>query len=239
MNPVLILTRNNLELTKKCVDSVRAQDIPVSIYILDNGSTDGTVEWGKEQDDVLIRAFSTNTGFSKGMNVGLITIFAMEGVDHCLIPNNDTILPTWYYRKLIETDFPVVSGTQTAKTPEDLLVQPEIVPIRNSPDFSAILIRRDAWEAIGVFDEHMVNYASDMDYHIRGHRKGIAMKHVQMGYIHEGSATLRFATPEERATISLRADADREVLKVKWGLSEAGGEPYAAMFSPETFGVER
>ena len=33
MNPVLILTHNCLELTKKCVESVRAQDVEAYIFV--------------------------------------------------------------------------------------------------------------------------------------------------------------------------------------------------------------
>jgi len=44
MNYVLMLTRNNLELTKRAVESVRAQDIPTFVCMVDNGSTDGTQE---------------------------------------------------------------------------------------------------------------------------------------------------------------------------------------------------
>ena len=45
MNPTLLLTRNNLNLTKLCVESLRKQDIPTNIYIVDNGSKDGTWQW--------------------------------------------------------------------------------------------------------------------------------------------------------------------------------------------------
>ena len=44
MNPVLILTHNNLDITKKCVDSVFRQDNDAKPFIYDNGSTDGTRE---------------------------------------------------------------------------------------------------------------------------------------------------------------------------------------------------
>jgi len=45
MNPVLILTHNCLDLTKRCVESIRAQDIDITLQVIDNGSTDGTEEW--------------------------------------------------------------------------------------------------------------------------------------------------------------------------------------------------
>src|SRR6266699_2144236 len=48
MNPILMLTRNALELTKQAVASVFAQNIPVTLYVVENDSTDGTKEWLKE-----------------------------------------------------------------------------------------------------------------------------------------------------------------------------------------------
>ena len=44
-NPVLLLARNCLELTKRCVESIHAQDIPTYILVIDNASTDGTFDW--------------------------------------------------------------------------------------------------------------------------------------------------------------------------------------------------
>ena len=48
-NPVLILSYNALPLLKRCVESVRNQDAPTQIVVLDNGSSDGSREWTCEQ----------------------------------------------------------------------------------------------------------------------------------------------------------------------------------------------
>lgn len=232
MNPVLIITHNLLEITKRCVASVREQDIKTTIFIVDNGSTDGTTLWAV-QNEIVIESFPGNSGFSVGMNCGLRFIFEELGADYCLCPNNDTVLPRWYYRMLVETGFPIVSGVQGSNgekhTIEDLSIPPAVDSVRPSPDFCAFLIRRNAWEAIGPFDETMVNYASDCDYHLRGHKLGIEMNHVDIPFYHEGSATIRLGDYFEGLEISARADKDREVFRKKWGFYP-GSDDYKKQF---------
>src|SRR5271154_12749 len=105
MNPVLILTRNNIELTKKCVESVRGQDIEhVDIHIIDNGSTDGTAEWLVDNFNSSYHQFylcEENRGVSYGWNIGIERMMNYwPDTNHVLVLNNDTILPKWFYSEL-------------------------------------------------------------------------------------------------------------------------------------------
>ncbi len=45
VHPVVMPVRNGLELTKRAIVSILAQDIPVQVHVVDNHSTDGTAEW--------------------------------------------------------------------------------------------------------------------------------------------------------------------------------------------------
>lgn len=238
MNPALVLTCNNLELTKKCVESLRWQDIETSVFIVDNGSTDGTVEWCRVEE-IPCMLMETNTGFSHGMNKGLDWVFRAMGAEWCLCPNNDTILPPYYYRLLLDQDMPVVSGVQHVNghrvTLEDLKMDPPIEPVRPNPDFSALLFRREAWEALGGFDERLWSYASDCDMHIRAHLKGIVMNHVHVPFFHEGSATIRHGDRQEKARIESHDDVG--VFQSIWGCTP-GSPEYDALFAPELFGVK-
>src|ERR1700688_5036726 len=109
MNPCLILTRNNLDLTKKCAESVRGQDIPTRIYIVDNGSSDGTEGWVMdelhESRIYSLRPLKSNMGVSRGWNLELSAMFA-EGLEHVLVLNNDAIVPPWFYRGLLANPYP-------------------------------------------------------------------------------------------------------------------------------------
>ena len=242
MNPALILTHNSLALTQQCVESLRKQDIPVDLLIVDNHSTDGTLDWCA-QERLQVILFPENTGFSHGINAGLDLIFSTGNADYCLCPGSDTIMPSYYYRALLELNLPVVSGVQDVDghrvTLEDLAKSFPTQPVRPNPDFSNLLWRKEAWQALGGLDEAMVNYCSDCDAHIRAHRKGLGMYHApHIPFFHYGSSTLRNAPPKERRILDMQADADRLAFAEKWGHRENGPE-YEAHFAVENFGIER
>lgn len=87
----VILTYNQLEYTKLCIDSIRKYDIPNSyeIIIVDNHSTDGTVEWLKKQKDIKVKFNDENKGFPAGCNQGIK--ISNEDNDIFLL-NNDTVM---------------------------------------------------------------------------------------------------------------------------------------------------
>jgi GT2 family glycosyltransferase len=235
MVPVLILTCNNLELTKRCIESVRNQDIETALFVADNGSTDGTQKWLRDQywGDGWCWLSPNNKGVSQGWNMALSAIFLNHS--HCLVINNDTVLPEYFCRKLLSYDLPFVTGVSVdePKDHPDSWTQPS-----GAPDFSAFLIRKDAWEAIGPFDERMKFYAQDLDYHIRAWHKGIHLMNAGVPFKHERSSTLRNASIFAQDAIRLQADLDRNELKRKWGCN-AWDESYQAMFSVGTFGCEK
>jgi len=241
MNPVLILTHDNLDLTKQCVESLRKQDIPVSIFIVDNGSSDDTVVYFSCVEDIPCMRLQTNTGFSHGINVGLKWVFDAMSADYCLCPGSDTIMPPSYYRLLLELNLPVVSGVQDIDghrvTMEDLEKPFPVQPINPNPDFSCLLWRKEAWEKLGGLDESMVNYASDCDLHVRAHRLGIIMSHAQIPFFHYGSSTIKNAPPREKRQIEMQADADRMEFYRKYGFHVWSPE-YAAQFDEKSFGVD-
>lgn len=224
MNPVLILTRNCIELTKKCVESVRGQDVPVYVFAFDNGSTDGTLSWLR-QDGVGTVAMKQNKGVSFGWNNALTDIF--KCADHCLVLNNDTIIPPWFYRTLLSCDLPFVTGV-SFEDMDEVMKQTE-VSLSDGPDFSAFLIRRDCWEKVGPFDERFVHYCNDMDYHIRAHRAGVTLLNSNIKFYHERSSTLKNADPEDRERISMQADRDRATFREIYGVG-ANDPAYADLF---------
>lgn len=237
MNPVLILTRNCLKLTKLCVESALSQDVETQVLIFDNGSTDGTLEWAKERlpKDSPIANSPMNLGVSHGWNFGLSLVFS-RGASHCLVVNNDTVLPPWFYSELLAHEAPFVTGVSVGSM-DEISGRPPRKELIESPDFSAFLIRRECWEKVGPFDESMVNYASDLDYHIRAWRKGVHLMNAGVPFYHERSSTLNNASQKDRRMIELQAEADRATLEEKWGC-RAWDASYEAMFDLSIFGVD-
>lgn len=224
---VLILAYNNLELTKRTVDSVSKQNIPTRVHIIDNGSTDGTVEWAKE-NKILMHAFPSNFGVSAGWNRGLSCLFSDLTCNRVFVINNDVVLPPFFMRELISYPEPFVTGiaVDNLETIKELGARQ---PLQPHPDFSAYMIRREAWQKIGYFDDRMKLYASDTDYHVRGHRLGVGMWKANIPYYHERSSTLRKASEQDRMAIQTQANQDRAVFRSLYNC--VPGEPaYQEMF---------
>jgi O-antigen biosynthesis protein len=87
---IVIPTYNNKDYSKTCVDSIRkfTEKGSYQIIVVDNHSTDGTIEWLKAQDDLKIILNDSNVGFSKSCNQG---ITAADGHNDILIIHNDVI----------------------------------------------------------------------------------------------------------------------------------------------------
>jgi GT2 family glycosyltransferase len=230
MNPVLILTRNNLELTKKCVESVRGQDIPTKLYIFDNASSDGTQDWySNEIPPNCTWSQYENLGVSRGWNIVLKKCFEFDDAEHVLVLNNDTIIPPWFYRGLLSFKLPFVSGVGVDSLAQAMQPGIDVGRPTPNPDFSAFLIRRECWEKVGQFDERMKIYCSDCDYHIRAHRLGVQLSKVNLPYFHINSQTLKRATPEDRAEIEAQAGRDRMVFAEMYGCLP-GSPEYEQLF---------
>jgi GT2 family glycosyltransferase len=235
-NPVLLLVHNCIELTKRCVESIKNQDIPTYLLVIDNASTDSTFIWLQENHIHTVRN-ETNEGVSAGWNWGFDTLFG-AGYDWILSPNNDTILAPNAYRRLLEYNVPFVTGISTDDMSQ---INPAAIhedhDLVEGPDFSLFLLRRAAWEKIGKFDTEMLLYAGDNDFHIRAHRAGVRLLRGNVPFYHERSSTLRSANPKERRLIEMQADADRLVFFEKYGFHTWSPE-YAAQFTPLNFGVD-
>ena len=239
MNPVLILTHNTKELTKKCVQSALSQDCgDILIDLLDNDSSDDTYVWAKESipNPRILTHYKPQIGVTAGWNVELNNLFKNEEANHVLVINSDTVLPPWFYYALLSWNVDFVTGISVG-TMDEIASYRMSNSLSYSPDFSAFLIRRSAWNSIGRFDESMVNYASDLDFHIRAWRKGIHLWNAGLPFYHERSSTMKNANPKERRELELQADADRMAFLDKYGFPTWSPQ-YAAQFSPNNFGIE-
>ncbi|OFW59523.1 MAG: hypothetical protein A2W01_07860 [Candidatus Solincola sediminis] len=90
---VFILTVNNYDDTKECIDSVRAiKHDHFEIVILDNGSTDNSIELLKRDfPDLKFLRIEHNAGCARGMNLGLKHALE-EKVHYIWMLNNDIIV---------------------------------------------------------------------------------------------------------------------------------------------------
>lgn len=97
---VVVVSWNGLDLTLRCIESLRGQadaDLEVGIVVVDNGSTDGTVEALEGVPDVRVVALPTNTGFAGGVNAG---VRATSG-DVVVLLNNDAVATPGFVRAIV------------------------------------------------------------------------------------------------------------------------------------------
>ena len=90
---IIILTLNEVEYTRKCVESIRSHTPePHEIIFVDNGSKDGTIKWLKkltqENPNFKLIENKINLGFAKGCNQGI----AASSGEYILLLNNDVLV---------------------------------------------------------------------------------------------------------------------------------------------------
>ncbi len=84
---VVIPSWNSRDLLPRCLDSLGGQGDGVSVFVVDNGSTDGTLELLEERG-VEHLALGENRGFAAAVNLGVARTAAPE----VLVLNADTVL---------------------------------------------------------------------------------------------------------------------------------------------------
>jgi len=89
LTSIVILTRNQLEYTRQCVDSIRARTPePIELIFVDNGSTDGTLEYLRALPESFVIENGRNLGFGGGCNQGM----GVARGERILLLNNDVIV---------------------------------------------------------------------------------------------------------------------------------------------------
>lgn len=100
---IIILNWNGKEDTIECLESLKNITYPnYEILLVDNGSTDGSVEFFKERyPEIDIIENGENLGFAEGNNIGIKKAIAKR-TDYVLLLNNDTIVEKDFLDKLIK-----------------------------------------------------------------------------------------------------------------------------------------
>jgi GT2 family glycosyltransferase len=100
---IIILNWNGKEDTIECLESLKQITYPnYEILIVDNHSTDGSVECFRERyPDVEILENEKNLGYAEGNNVGIRKVME-RGVDYVLLLNDDTVVDKEFLGELVK-----------------------------------------------------------------------------------------------------------------------------------------
>lgn len=237
---ILVLTYNNLPLNQACLASVCTQTAypNYELVVVDNGSTDGTLEYLASLEDEHVRVIRNpeNLGFAGGNNVG---IRASDGT-YVMLLNNDTIVTRGWLTtavKWLQNDRMCgMCGAVTNSIGNEAMIP---VSYRNQAELRefaflhaalhrgecypnvdrialfATLIRRDVLESVGLLDEaYKVGMFEDDDLAMAMQRAGYHFYLAEDLFIHHvNNASFRKLQSREYQEIFER---NRAYYEQKW-----------------------
>lgn len=225
---IYVLNWNQADITVGCVRSLvnLSSPIPFSIFIIDNGSIDNSVEiFNQTFPDIEVLRTDANLGYQGGMNVG-IQHGLKSKVDYLLLLNNDTIadpaMLTELFRLFPEDADLVSPGIYFTDKKNKLCslggnFNPIFLEVMGSPSAEyeppsnivkyeflpshAWLVKSSVFEKIGLFDRDFFPiYYDDLDFCLRMNREGYKLYLIPQAKIyHLGSMSVGGKnSPKER-----------------------------------------
>ncbi|NWD77183.1 glycosyltransferase [Pseudomonas gingeri] len=239
---VVVLTYNNLELTKACLDSlVNESDYAnLEIVVVDNHSTDDTpaflAEWAEAGPDRIIILNQDNKGFAAGNNQGL----AAAGGDYLVVLNNDTIVTAGWIkglmRHLIDNDDIGIIGPVTNNIGNEARIttryshlatmHAEATSITrkhmgqwfeiNTLAFFCVMIPRSCYEQIGgLCEDYGLGFFEDDDYCRRVQHQGLRAACAEDVFVHHHlSASFNKLGAEKKQALF---EKNKAIYERKWG----------------------
>lgn len=197
---IIVLTWNGLEFTRACLDSLfKNTDLSqVELIVVDNGSTDGTVEYLKSLKGIKAVFNLKNLGFVRGNN---IAIRLREPASDIVLLNNDTEIhdPLWLEKLKASAyiDEKIgIAGCRIRRTGSDKLQhagtympdftywgqqiagnEKDINQYNEDMDvegvvFACVYIKAVVIDRIGMLDEAYFSYYEDTDYCFKAREAG-------------------------------------------------------------------
>ena len=210
---VIIPNYNGMKFLEPCFGALKAQTYRnFKILVVDNGSSDGSVEWLKEhQIDTIF--LPENTGFSGAVNIGI----KAADTPYVILLNNDTKADEYYVAEMVKAIerspkiFSVSSRMIQMYHPDLMDDAGDMYCIlgwayqrgigqsvkkygRSRRVFSACagaaIYRREVFEQIGYFDEMHFAYLEDLDVGYRARIYGYDNVYCPAAVVyHVGSGT--------------------------------------------------
>ena len=225
----------NLEgLVSRAIDSVLAQrDLPESIVVVDDGSTDATAEAIQPYASKLCLIRQDNRGAAGAKNTAgkassTDWIAFLDGDDEYMPDRIESIrrfAAAWPDVDIITTDAFVTHGSKVDEATyyessgfKIDVANPRLSILRNNFIFGHAAVRRDRWLAIGGFDETMAN-AEDRDCWTRmifeGCEVGIILKPLSVYHRQDDSLSRNRAAASQgraraMAKVLVRPDLSNE-----------------------------
>ena len=225
----VVVTYNRLALLKECVQSLRIQTHKLDeIFIINNSSTDGTLEWLNSQKDLTVIT-QENSGSAGGQYTGIKTAYE-KGYDWIWCLDTDVIPETNSLQAFLESEVSSnisvgflsslifysdgnlcnvnIPYLQTEKRIVESFVLGDYIEII-SASFGSVLFRRNTIDKIGFPDRRYFIWGDDVDYTFRMIEEGFT------GYLLIKSRATHYAPSNE---IDPFLNLNYKDVKMKYGL---------------------
>lgn len=186
---IVVLSHNNLPVTKKFLDLLFSHTEKFNLIMIDNGSTDGTVNYlnetlsmfgnpNMEQEIVTLVLNQENLGVIGGRNMGY-AIFQSDPTEYlCLLDNDQFVQKGWleqYHDFMNVTNSDIIGA-------DAWLMNKNFKPIYNCKKINdaftyvgcgGMMIKKEVLDKIGMFDERFnPAYFEDPDFNFRARQSG-------------------------------------------------------------------
>jgi GT2 family glycosyltransferase/glycosyltransferase involved in cell wall biosynthesis len=240
---IIILTYNNLQYTRLCLESIYSKtDYPnYEIIVVDNASTDETPEFlenlARDHENVELILNQANAGFAAGNNQGAE---ASSG-DFLVFLNNDTVVTRGWLSRLIhhlgDMDVGMV-GPVTNWSGNESRIEVDYLTLQGMDDFArryttnhdgqrfeikmlplmCAALRRPVFKEVGALDEAFgVGMFEDDDYALRLKSSGYKIICAEDVFVHHwGSASFSKIKQDKYQRLF---NENRRKFEAKWGLS--------------------
>lgn len=227
---VIVPNWNGQALLEACLEALRRQTLPpTEVILVDNGSTDGSIELVKTRyPEVQILPYPQNRGFSVAVNAG---IRRAKGAYVALLNNDTRVDPGWLQASVeaLESnrEFGVCAPKMLNYFSPAYIDAIGVGCIAGAFGYSigafeldqgqydapievfgacagAAVYRREVFELVGEFDEEFFAYYEDVDWDFRARATGVRCLYVPSAVVYHMRGG---SIPEERQAWRLRLAA--------------------------------
>lgn len=180
---VIVVTYNGIQWIKRCLKLISESTVETKVFIIDNGSTDGTIKCIEDNfpDYFLIKS-NSNLGFGKANNIGILRALSYERIDFVALINQDLYIERDTLERCLEISkknpqFGVLSPIQMNGSGTCIdqnfkynysLSQKRKVVVNDIQEMNFIMaafwfLPKKCLKQVGGFDEIFTHYGEDND----------------------------------------------------------------------------